>query len=163
MPNIRDARPADVSRISEIYNHYVAHTDITFEEEPVSAAEMAQRVEDVQAQYCWLVYPDDDDVVAGYAYAGKWKSRSGYRFSVETSVYVDHQRHGRGIGKRLYAALLQRLREAGAHAVIGGVSGENPASAGLHLAFGFAEVARLREVGYKFGRWVDVTYYELLL
>jgi len=159
---IRSAEPGDAPRLCDIYNHYVLHADATFEEEPVPVEEMRQRVEEVQKHFFWLVYEDGGDVVA-YAYAGKWKARAAYRHSVELSVYVSPGQHGRGIGKELYAELLRRLRERDVHSVIGGVAGNNAASFALHLSFGFEQVAHFREVGYKFGQWIDVTYFQLIL
>jgi L-amino acid N-acyltransferase YncA len=122
---------------------------------------MQRRIRDVQKDFFWLVYEEGDQVV-GYAYASKWKARAAYRHSVELSVYVDPQRHGLGIGKQLYAALLGQLRERDVHSVIGGVAANNPASIALHLSFGFEQVAHFREVGHKFGHWIDVTYFQLL-
>ena len=159
---IRLATLQDAKRLSEIYNHYVLNAVATFEEEPVSEEEMCRRIDDVQKDFFWLVYEEGDEVY-GYAYAGKWKARAAYRRSVELSVYVDPQRHGRGIGKQLYAALLGQLRERDVHSVIGGVAGNNAASIALHLSFGFEQVAHLREVGHKFGQWIDVTYFQLLV
>ncbi len=159
---IRSATPDDASRLCEIYNHYILTSVATFEEEPVSVEEMRQRVEAVQKQFFWLVY-EDGGGVAAYAYAGKWKARAAYRHSIELSVYVSPERHGRGIGRQLYAELLRRLREKDVHSVIGGVAGDNAASFSLHLSFGFEQVAHFREVGHKFGHWVDVTYFQLLL
>ena len=159
---IRSAEPGDAGRLCEIYNHYILTADATFEEEPVSAEEMRQRVDEVQTHFFWLVYEHDGEVVA-YAYAGKWKARAAYRHSVELSVYVSPDRQGLGIGKRLYADLLRRLRDTDVHTVIGGVAGNNAASFALHRSFGFEQVARFREVGRKFGRWIDVTYFQLLL
>jgi len=149
-------------RLCQIYNHYVRTAVATFEEEPVSEEEMCRRIDDVQKHFFWLVYEHGDEVI-GYAYAAKWKARAAYRHSVELSVYLDPDRHGLGIGKQLYAALLDRLRERDVHSVIGGVAGNNPASIALHLSFGFEQVAHLREVGHKFGHWVDVTYFQLLI
>lgn len=159
---IRSAVPGDAARLCEIYNHYVLTDVATFEEEPVSVSEMRRRVEDVQKHFFWLVYQDGDAVIA-YAYAGKWRVRAAYRHSVELSVYVSPERHGRGIGRQLYAELLRRLAERDVHSVVGGVAGDNAASIALHLSFGFAEVARFRDIGYKFGRWIDVRYFQLLL
>ena len=159
---IRSAVPGDADRLCEIYNHSVRNEVATFEEEPVPVEEMRQRVEDVQKQFFWLVYEDGGDVV-GYAYAGKWKARAAYRHSVELSVYVSPDRQGRGIGRQLYAELLRLLGERDVHSVIGGVAGNNRASFALHLSFGFEQVAHFREVGHKFGQWVDVTYFQLLL
>lgn len=162
MSMIRFAAPADATRLCQIYNHYVLTAVATFEEEPVSEEEMRRRIGDVQKDFFWLVYEEGDQVV-GYAYASKWKARAAYRHSVELSVYLDPERHGLGIGKQLYAALLDRLRERDVHSVIGGVAANNPASIALHLSFGFVQVAHLREVGHKFGQWIDVTYFQLLL
>ena len=162
MSMIRFATPADAKRLCQIYNPYVLTAVATFEEEPVSEEEMRRRIGDVQKDFFWLVYEEGDQVV-GYAYASKWKARAAYRHSVELSVYVDPQRHGLGIGKQLYAALLGQLRERDVHSVIGGVAANNPASIALHLSFGFVQVAHLREVGHKFGQWIDVTYFQLLL
>ena len=159
---IRSATPADAARLCEIYNHYVLTDVATFEEEPVLVEEMRQRVEEVQKHFFWLVYEDAGDVI-GYAYAGKWKARAAYRYSVELSVYLSPARQGRGIGKQLYAELLRRLRERDVHSVVGGVAGGNEASMALHRSFGFEKVACFRDVGHKFGRWIDVTYFQLLL
>lgn len=162
MSSIRSAVPGDADRLCDIYNHYIRNDVATFEEEPVSVEEMRQRVDDVQKHFFWLVYEDGGEVVA-YAYAGKWKVRAAYRHSVELSVYVRPDRQGLGIGKQLYADLLRRLRERDVHSVIGGVAGNNAASMALHASFGFEKVACFREVGHKFGRWIDVTYFQLLL
>jgi phosphinothricin acetyltransferase len=160
---IRAARPEDAGRICDIYNHYVLHAVTTFEESPVSQEDMRTRIEEVQQQFYWLVYEDADDGVIGYAYAGKWKPRAAYRFSVETSVYIAAAHCGRGIGKALYAELLARLRGTRVHSVVGGVAGDNPASVALHESFGFRKIARFEEIGYKFGQWIAVTYFQLLL
>ena len=159
---IRSAAPGDADRLCEIYNHYVLTDVATFEEEPVSVDEMRQRVVEVQKQFFWLVYEEAGEVI-GYAYAGKWKARAAYRHSVELSVYLSPERHGRGIGKQLYAELLRRLRDRDVHSVVGGVAGTNEASMALHRSFGFEKVAVFRDVGHKFGRWIDVTYFQLLL
>jgi phosphinothricin acetyltransferase len=159
---IRSATPADALRLCEIYNHYVLTSDATFEEEPVPPGEMRQRVADVQQHFFWLVYEHEAEVV-GYAYAGKWKARAAYRHSVELSVYVSPERQGLGIGRQLYAELLRLLSTRDVHSVVGGVAGNNPVSFALHRSFGFEQVARFRDVGHKFGHWVDVTYFQLLL
>src|SRR5512147_1988521 len=100
---IRAAEPRDARDVADIYNHYVAETAVTFEEEPVSAAEFARRMEDVKSvSLPWLVAESEGRVV-GYAYARPWKERSGYRFSVEVAIYVVPEQVGRGIGTSLYA------------------------------------------------------------
>ena len=160
---IRPATPADAARICAIYNHYVTTTTVSFEEQAVTEPEMAQRIADVDtAGLPWLVL-EIDGALAGYAYATKWRVRPAYRHSVESSVYLDHAYAGRGLGRTLYGALLDRLRERGLHVVIGGIALPNDASAGLHEALGFRKVAHFSEVGRKFGRWLDVGYWELKL
>jgi L-amino acid N-acyltransferase YncA len=163
VPTIRDARAEDVPSLCAIYNHYVVSDVATFEEAPISSDDMLDRVQSVQEDWFWLVYEDDSGTVVGFAYASKWKARAAYRHSVETSVYVHEQHRGRRIGHALYAALLERLRARNVHSVIGGIAGQNAASTALHEAFGFRPVARFSEVGRKFGRWIDVSYYQLIV
>ncbi len=161
--NMRDARVDDAEVIASIYNHYVLTTSISFEEAEVSAIDMAGRIADVQAAGLpWLV-AEIDGVVAGYAYATKWRVRHAYRFSVETSVYIDHRRAGQGVGSALYRVVLDRLRIGGYHLAIGGIALPNAASVALHEKMGFVKVAHFSEVGFKFGKWTDVGYWELVL
>jgi L-amino acid N-acyltransferase YncA len=160
---IRPATIGDAKRIAAIYNHYIAITTISFEEEPVSEADMAQRIADVgAAKLPWLVMLDGDTLI-GYAYATKWRARPAYRFAVETSVYFDPQHAGKGAGTMLYEALLAELRQRELHLAIGGIAQPNDASVRLHERLGFKKVAHFSEVGLKFGRWVDVGYWQLKL
>jgi phosphinothricin acetyltransferase len=161
--NVRNAIGDDAEFITSIYNHFVLTTSISFEEAAVSAQEMAQRIADIQAAGLpWLV-AEFDGVVAGYAYASKWRVRHAYRFSVECSVYLAPDSAGKGIGTALYRALLARLRAGGYHLAIGGIALPNPASVALHEKLGFEKVAQFKEVGFKFGRWSDVGYWQLKL
>jgi len=153
-------RAADAPRIAAIYNHYVRDTVVTFEEQPVADAEMARRIAETTATYPWLVW-EDGGAVAAYAYASSWKRRSAYRFAAESTIYAAPEAAGRGIGSQLYPALLARMRAAGLHCAIGGISLPNPASIALHEKLGFVPIGRFREVGFKQGRWVDVGYWEL--
>ncbi len=159
---IRSANPADAPAIAAIYNHYVVNTIITFEEEPIATTEMARRIEEVLEASCWFVGVEHDQIV-GYAYAGQWKSRCAYRYSVESTVYLEKGATGRGFGSQLYAALIADLRERGLHGVIGGVALPNAASVALHEKLGFQKVAHFKEVGWKFKQWIDVGYWELIL
>lgn len=156
---IRDAAPGDVAALAALYNHYVVHTAVSFEEVPVDEAELTARI---GKAHHWLVATDGDAVV-GYAYAGRWRERSAYRHSVETSVYVAAGRGGRGHGRALMEALLDRLGRADVHAVVAGVTLPNDASVALHERLGFRKVAHFSEVGFKLGRWHDVGYWQLLL
>jgi len=160
---IRLATAADAEPISTIYNHYIATTTISFEEQPVTAADMAQRIADVATvKLPWLVLLEGDTLI-GYAYATKWRARAAYRFAVETSVYLDPQHAGKGAGTMLYEALLAELRQRELHLAIGGIAQPNEASVRLHERLGFEKVAHFSEVGLKFGRWVDVGYWQLKL
>ena len=160
---IRAATASDAAAVARIYNPYVTGTIVTFEEAPLSDAEMAGRIRDVEsAALPWLVALRDGGV-AGYAYASKWKGRCAYRHSAEVTVYLDAALTGRGIGSMLYRELLATLTARGLHAVIGGIALPNDASVALHEKLGFEKVAHFREVGFKFGRWIDVGYWQRLL
>jgi phosphinothricin acetyltransferase len=159
---IRVCTATDGAAIAEIYNHYVRETVVTFEEASVLPAEMAQRIADVAARYPWLVW-ESDGAIAGYAYAAAWKTRAAYRHSVESTIYLAASHHGRGVGSKLYGALLAELKTRGFHSVIGGVALPNPASVALHEKLGFRKIAHFAEVGRKFDRWVDVGYWQLIL
>jgi L-amino acid N-acyltransferase YncA len=160
---IRQVTGTDAERICTIYNHYIETTTISFEEELVTATDMAQRIADVGvAKLPWLVMLDGDTLI-GYAYATKWRVRAAYRFAVETSVYLDPQHAGKGAGTMLYEALLAELRQRELHLAIGGIAQRNEASVRLHERLGFKKVAHFSEVGLKFGRWIDVGYWQLRL
>ncbi|NEX61915.1 arsinothricin resistance N-acetyltransferase ArsN1 family B [Noviherbaspirillum galbum] len=160
---IRAATSADAPAIAAIYNHYVANTTITFEEAEVTSAEIGRRIDAVQsAGLPWLVVANLGEV-SGYAYATKWKERSAYRHSVESTVYLRNGFSGKGLAAPLYQAMLEELRQRGIHAVIAGIAQPNAGSVGLHEKLGFRHVANFSEVGKKFGRWIDVGYWQLLL
>jgi L-amino acid N-acyltransferase YncA len=159
---IRYAKANDAAEICKIYNHYVLGTTITFEEEPVSTDEMAQRIAETLQSLPWLVW-EQDESLQGFCYASKWKGRCAYRHSVESTVYVRADSIGRRIGSRLYRALLDELRRRKFHTVIGGIALPNDASVALHEKLEFEKVAQFREVGNKFDRWTDVGYWQLLL
>lgn len=158
--HIREAVSGDADAIVAIYNHYILTTCISFEEQAVTAAAMAQRIADVQAAgLSWLVAEQDGQLL-GYAYATKWRVRHAYRFSVESSVYLAPGLGGKGVGSRLYASLFDKLATKGYHLVIGGIALPNDASVALHEKMGFKKVAQFSEVGFKFDRWLDVGYWE---
>ena len=156
------ATSADAEAVCAIYNHYVTDTIVTFEEQPVTRAEMQSRIVAVLEKFPWLV-SEHDGAITGYAYASPWKTRIGYRFTAETSIYLAPAHTGRGLGTALYANLLGNLRARNVHCVIGGAALPNPASVALHEKLGFAKVAHFRENGFKFGRWIDVAYWQRLL
>lgn len=159
---LRHCTPLDAAQICDIYNYYVRKTVVTFEESPVLEPDMAKRITDVTSHLPWLVW-EEDGAILGYAYAAPWKARAAYRHAVEASIYLAPHATGRGLGSRLYTALITELRQRGLHCVIGGAALPNPASVALHENLGFSKVAEFREVGFKFGRWIDVAYWELML
>lgn len=156
---IRCAVPGDAVQICAIYNPYIVDSTITFEETLVSIEEMAQRIRDVSKQGRWLVDERGGRIV-GYAYATPWRVRSAYRFSVESTVYVAPDAARQGVARGLYEALLAALQEDGIHAVIGGIAQPNLASVALHERLGFEKIAHFKEVGQKFGKWIDVGYWQ---
>lgn len=159
---IRDATTTDADAVCAIYNPYVRDTVISFEEEPVWHAAMAERIATTLRSHPWLMC-EVDGMPAGFAYAGPWKTRTAYRHTAETTIYFSADHVGRGYGKALYMALLERLRERDVHTVVGCIALPNPASIALHEACGYTQVAHFRECGLKFDRWVDVGYWQRVL
>ena len=158
---IRDAQEKDFKAIAEIYNYYIRHTVITFEENEIDQVEISTRINKVKSSgYWWLVLEENSQVV-GYAYATKWQERSAYRNTAEVAVYLHHQSMGKGSGTALYKELFQRLKAKGLHIIIGGIALPNTSSEKLHEKFGMEKVAHFKEVGYKFGQWVDVGYWQV--
>lgn len=158
---IRNVNIEDAAAICNIYNHYVQNTIITFEEEPVTIEEMQSRIAEVTSSLPWFVFEENGKVV-GYAYASQWKSRCAYRFSVESAIYLHPDFIGKGIGRRMYESLISELRNRSLHGAIGGIALPNEGSVALHERLGFVKVAHFKEVGRKFGRWIDVGYWQLL-
>jgi phosphinothricin acetyltransferase len=159
---IRNVKLDDAQEIAEIYNYYVLNSCVTFEELEVIAVEMRGRIEATNSKFPWLVFEKDNEIL-GYAYATMWKPRSAYKHTVESTVYLKKAATKNGIGSLLYAALIGQLTDLGFHAVIGGISLPNDASIALHEKFGFVKIAQFKEVGYKFNKWIDVGYWELLI
>jgi phosphinothricin acetyltransferase len=145
-----------------IYNYYIKNTTVTFEETPVAPADIAQRIATVSAEFPWLVLERDAHIV-GYAYAARFHARSAYRFTVETTVYVANDAHRTRVGSELYGDLLERLRAQKLHRALGVIALPNEASVALHEKLGFHKVGELEEVGFKFGRWINVGYWERAL
>ena len=154
---IRDATAADAASCAAIYAPYVLQTTVSFELEPPTAAEMAERIAAAQAWHAWLVLEEDDRVV-GYAYANRFSARPAYRWSVEVSIYLERGRQRRGGGRQLYEALLARLAERGYRRAMAGMSLPNEASVAFHRALGFTPVGVYARVGWKHGAWWDVAW-----
>jgi len=152
---IRPVRSDDAEAIAGIYAPYVRDTTISFELDPPSARTMRERIAVIVPRYPYLVAERDGEVV-GYAYAGPLRARAAYRWTTETTVYVDAAFGRRGIGRTLYQTLLDELTTLGFVSALGIVALPNPESVGLHEALGFTHVGTETGVGYKFGRWHDV-------
>ena len=160
---IRQADLADSGKIADIYNHYIQNTVITFEEKTLTANDLAQRIEKVKhAGFPWLVAEENDDIL-GYAYASKWNERSAYKHTAEVAIYLSNSHVSKGWGTTLYQSLFGELRNLPIHIVIGGVTLPNAASIALHEKFGMKKVAHFEDVGFKFGRWLDVGYWQVAL
>lgn len=160
---IRAAQIEDAQDIASIYNHYIEHTCVTFEIDPVSANDIARRIQACQDNnFPWLVAEKNGGVL-GYCYATKWKERNAYQHSVEATVYLAPQATAKGLGSKLYRELLAQLKSRGIHAVICGIALPNDASVALHEKFGMEKIAHFKQVGRKFNKWVDVGYWQCLL
>jgi len=159
---IRPATTDDAGQIASLYNYYVENTTVTFEEDPLPNSEVARRITTVMLNNLWLV-SEQQGSIAGYACATPFDTRASYRHSVETTVYLAKDRVRQGLGTGLYAALIEELRNRGRHCAIGRITLPNDASIALHEKLGFAKAAQLNEIGYKLERWIDVSYWELLL
>ena len=153
---VRHATRADVPAITRIYAHSVEHGTASFELSAPDEAEMARRFIELTAYGFPYLVAVIDGAVVGYAYAGPYRTRPAYRFTVENSVYVAHDSHRRGVGKALLQALIDACTEKGFRlmvAVIG--DSDQAASIGLHAAAGFKHAGILENIGYKFERWLD--------
>jgi phosphinothricin acetyltransferase len=160
--HIRLARSGDLPRVNAIYNHYVRHSTCTFQETP-DTLESRERWFAEHGDSHPVTVAESDGIVAGWAALSRFHARSAYRFSTENSVYVDHEWHRRGIGSRLLEDLITRASALGHHTIIAGIDADQPASVRLHARCGFEPVARLRQVGFKFNRWLDVIYMQRML
>jgi len=158
-PSIRAMEARDLEAVRAILNHYIERTTATFRTATESEEERRAWFATHDARYPAIVV-EEDGVLLGWASLSPWKPPGGYRHTAELSVYLREDARGRGLGRRLLAELLERGRAAGHHVVLGGVCTEQEASLRLHESLGFEKVAHLREVGSKFGRWLDVAYYE---
>ena len=161
---VRPATHDDLPGILEIYNDAVLTTTATYDYEPRTLEHRAAWFDDhLKSDYAVFVAVSDEGRVVGWSALNRYHDRKGYEFTAENSVYVAADRRGKGIGKLLMKPLIESARKRGLHAILAGIDAENEASVKLHASFGFVKVAQLKQVGFKFGRWLDVIYMELLL
>lgn len=160
--HIRKVVSADRKAIAEIYNWYILNSAATFEVEAVSDSDMAKRITQADEDNPWLVAERNGEVV-GYAYATPWKARAAYRQSKETSVYVHHEKFGGGVGETLMKSLMEELVHKPIHVLIAGITLPNVASIALHEKLGFQAVGEFKDVGYKFGKYINVGYWQHIM
>jgi L-amino acid N-acyltransferase YncA len=159
---VREASENDALACAAIYAPYVRETAVSFESEPPTPAQMAERIAAATRTHAWIVQEDDGRVV-GYAYGGPHQQRAAYRFSCEVSVYVEQGRRRTGSGRALYEELFKRLAARGYRMAVAGMTLPNEASAGLHRAMGFESVGVYRRIGWKFSAWHDVAWMQRAL
>jgi len=162
VPTIRLATEADASGVYAIYASIVRDTIISFEYDPPTIDEMRSRITKTLPRYPWLIYEHDGEML-GYAYAGSHSERAAYQWSANVSVYVSRNARRMGVGKTLYGVLVTQLRAQGFVNVYAGIALPNPASVGLHESMGMTQVGVYHQVGYKFGAWRDVGWWEMAL
>jgi L-amino acid N-acyltransferase len=160
---IRLATPTDLPAILAIYNDAVLHTTASYDYEPATLEARIAWFEARNAQGLPILVATNDDLVVGWSSFGPFRPWAGYRYSVEHSIYVAAERRGQGIGRLLLAPLIDKARGLGMHTMLAGIDADNQASLRLHAAFGFVQVAHFRQVGHKFGRWLDLIFLQLLL
>ena len=160
---IRDAREADLAAMLAIYNDAVLTTTAVYDYTPRSPEQQVTWFKAKREQGLPVLVADDSGAVAGFASYGPFRPWPAYLHSVENSLYVAPERRGRGIGSLLLPALIQRAAEHGLHTMIAGIDATNETSLRLHERFGFERVAQFREVGWKFERWLDLAFLQLML
>ncbi|MBZ9711960.1 GNAT family N-acetyltransferase [Deinococcus multiflagellatus] len=162
-PEIRPATRADLPAITEIYNHAVRHTTASYDLEPVTLASR-ERWFDEKAAGSWPLWVAvrGAEVIAWATY-GPFRAKPGYRFTAEHSVYVALQAQGSGVGHALMTTLIADAQQRGLHSLVGAVDADNAGSLAFHARLGFAPVAHFRQVGHKFGRWLDLVFVQRLL
>lgn len=151
------AKVGDAADIAEIYAHYVQESTATFETKPPSALEMAERMQKIlDGGYPWLVARALDGRVVGYAYASRFHPREGYRYAVETSIYLRDDSKGQGVGTKLLCALIEACEKRGFRQAFAFIAGTEPVSVVLHARAGFLPCGTLTSAGRKHSKWIDV-------
>jgi len=160
---IRPATRNDLEQVLDIYNHVILNTTAVYSYEPHTLGMRQQWFEERERSGFPVIVAEEDGTITGFCSYGPFRVWPCYRFTVENSVYVHPEHRGKGIAKKLLEALINDATAKGYHAMIAGIDSSNGVSMQLHKQFGFEEVAHFREVGYKFDRWLDLKFFELLL
>ncbi len=160
---IRNVTSQDIDAITDIYNWYITNSTATFEIDPISRQEMAERVAGFTSEGMPYMVFESDGMVWGYCYAHRWKQRAAYRHTLETTVYLHHEHLHKGVGRQLMEKLIADCRATGYKALIACITEGNEASCALHRALGFQQVSHFKDVGRKFDKWLGISDFELLL
>ena len=160
---IRPAAAKDALAIAGIYNDAVLHTTATWDERTVTAAERLEWLRQRKQQKYPVLVATLGDTVVGYASLGPFRQWSGYRYTVENSIFITQNHRGKGLGKRMLGALIDEAEALGMHCIIAAVDASNHTSLRLHTSQGFKQVAQIPEAGYKFGRWLDLVLMQRLI
>ena len=160
---IRDAADADLPGILEIYNEVIAHSTAIYAEQPVSLEDRLAWFNARRQQHYPVLVAVDDGTISGFASFGDFRAWPCYRHSVEHSVHVRADRRGQGIGRALVVELLARAASMRKHVMIAGIDADNAVSIGMHRSLGFTHVGHFHEVGFKFGRWLDLVFMQCIL
>jgi L-amino acid N-acyltransferase YncA len=158
---VRAATQVDAAAVAEIYAPYVRDTTVSFEVDPPEADVMARRISNVVEMYPWLVAENNQGQVVGYAYAGRHRERPAYRWTIDTTIYIDGAHRRAGVGRRLYIALIDTLRGQGFRSAFAEIVLPNQGGVGLHEAMGFTKIGIHHDVGFKLESWCDIGYWRL--
>jgi len=158
---IREVAESDADAIAAIYAHHVLHGTASYDLEPPPSDFHRKKINWITGERWPFLVADVEGVLAGYAYVTQFRDRAAYRFTAEDSIYVHPDYMGRGIGKELLEALIERSGQPGFRTIIAVIGGAEPASIALHAKCGFREVGRLKGVGWKKERWLDSVYMQL--
>ncbi|WP_341225081.1 N-acetyltransferase family protein [uncultured Arcticibacterium sp.] len=160
---IREATQQDLVPISEIWNHYIINSSYNYDSEPKDMAFFKDFFLEKQKNSYPVFVAEDDGKVVGYATYGQFRARSGYKNSLEHGVYLYPDLQGKGFGKKLMNALIERAKKDGHHSMTAGIDTRNQGSINFHIRFGFREVGTFKEIGFKNGEWLDCVFYQLML
>lgn len=160
---IREAVKEDLPQILDIYNDVILHTTAVYNYDPHTLQMRTEWFETKQHQGFPVFVAEEEGVIAGFSAIGPFRAWQAYKYTVENSVYVKADCRGKGISKKLMTPLIDAAKKLGMHAIVAGIDATNEVSITLHKQFGFVEVAHFKEVGYKFNRWLDLKFLELIL
>lgn len=160
---IREAVNEDLTQILDIYNDVILHTTAVYNYDPHTLAMRTEWFETRRQQGLPIFVAEEEGMIVGFSSIGPFRAWQAYKYTVENSVYVKADYRGKGISKKLMTPLIEAAKKLGMHAIIAGIDATNEASITLHKQFGFVEVAHFKEVGYKFNRWLDLKFLELIL